>query len=424
MVRRLFNIFKLGQLPAGARIAVLAPGVAFCLAFLLSGWLSSAAVAAIAIALAVIGAACLREHADPKPLAEAPPDMPTAVLEGISDAVLILDSDRAVIVANRAARDLLGDNVVGRDLALSLRHPEALDVANKAIEGQDDGTAEIVMHVPVQRVFVARAVPLQMAGQPRFLLALQEVTAARNAEQIRADFVANVSHELRSPLSSLVGFIETLQNAAHDDEAARDRFLGIMSEESHRMARLIDDLLSLSRVEANEHVRPGGQLDIAAILTGVADSVSVQAEEKGMAIELIDLEAQPTIVGDQDELIEVFHNLLVNAIKYGHDNTTVRVAVSTVDRIPEVGGRGISVAVIDKGDGIAAEDVPRLTERFYRVDKGRSRSMGGTGLGLAIVKHIVNRHRGRLVIRSEVGAGSQFIVYLPVFAPAADQQTP
>lgn len=408
------------------RVAVFAPAVAFVVAFMISDWLSPVVVFLIAVALVVVGAAFLREPARSKPRAEIQQGMPAAVLEGISDAVLLLDADRNVVVANHAARELLGDRVTGRDLALSLRHPEALEAAKAAIAGHDGGPVEIVMHVPVQRVFLASAAPLPVddLGPPRFLFALQEVTAARNAEQIRADFVANVSHELRSPLTSLIGFIETLRNAARDDEAARDRFLGIMSEESQRMARLIDDLLSLSRVEANEHVRPDGKLDISALLKGIIDSVSVQAADKGMSVELTDLAGLPPVLGDNDELIEVFHNLLVNAIKYGHDNTKVRIAISTVDRIPEVGGKGISVAVIDKGDGIAAEDIPRLTERFYRVDKGRSRNMGGTGLGLAIVKHIVNRHRGRFVIRSEVGEGSQFIVYIPVFEPSKEQKAP
>ncbi len=343
-----------------------------------------------------------------------------AVLDGISDAVLLLDKDRVVLAANRAARELLGDQIEGRDLALSLRHPEALEVAKSAILDGVESTAEIVLQVPVQRIFAVRAVPLPVEGKSslRILIALEEVTAARNAEQIRADFVANVSHELRSPLTSLVGFIETLRGPARDDEAAQDRFLDIMADESQRMARLIDDLLSLSRVEANEHVRPNDKLDIREILTAVLDSVSVQAEEKKVTMEFDGSVAVPPVSGDRDELVEVFQNLVVNAIKYGRENTPVRLTLSSVDRIPEVGGRGICVTVADQGEGIEAENIPRLTERFYRIDKGRSRSMGGTGLGLAIVKHIVNRHRGRLVVKSEVGKGSQFSVYLPVTEPA------
>lgn len=343
-----------------------------------------------------------------------------AVLDGISDAVLLLDKERLVLVANRAARELLGDHIEGRDLALSLRHPEALEAAKTAITDGVESTAEIVMQVPVQRNFIVRAVPLpaEENAAPQFLIALQEVTAARNAEQIRADFVANVSHELRSPLTSLVGFIETLRGPARDDENARDRFLTIMADESQRMARLIDDLLSLSRVEANEHVRPNDKLSIGEILTAVLDSVSVQADEKNMTLTCDDFDALPLIPGDRDELVEVFQNLVVNAIKYGRENTPVRLILTTVERIPEVGGRGICVTVADQGEGIEAENIPRLTERFYRIDKGRSRQMGGTGLGLAIVKHIVNRHRGRLVVKSEIGIGSQFSVYLPLVEPA------
>ena len=420
-MRQILRLFRLDRLSPMARWAALGPAVAILVAVPLS-YVSPLLAFAAAAALALAGLALVKERKAPTPEPGVQKGMPAAVLDGISDAVLLLDVDRTVVAANRAARDLLGDRVEGRDLALSLRHPEALEAAKQAIFENVRCDAEIVMHVPVQRVFLVQATPLPEgdSAPARFLLVLHEVTASRNAEQIRADFVANVSHELRSPLTSLIGFIETLRNAAHDDETARDRFLEIMNEESHRMARLIDDLLSLSRVEANEHVRPEGRLDISEILAGVVDSVSVQAEEKNMTIEVIDPAKQPSVIGDRDELIEVFQNLVVNAVKYGREKTPVRVAVSSVDRIPEVGGPGLSVAVIDKGDGIEAEDIPRLTERFYRVDKGRSRSMGGTGLGLAIVKHIVNRHRGRLVIRSDVGEGSQFIVYLPVDIPAAE----
>lgn len=410
-------------MPRRAQAVALAPAVAFLAGSLLAGVSPSAVTIAVSVLLAVVGAAMIKDRPVPKPEVGTPRGMPSAVLDGISDAVLLFDEDRTVVAANRAAQDLLGTHATGRDLALSLRHPEALEAAHKAITDGEASAGEIVMHVPMQRVFLFRAAPLPEEAHvsPRFLIVLREVTDARNAEQIRADFVANVSHELRSPLTSLVGFIETLRNAAQDDDAARERFLDIMGEESQRMARLIDDLLSLSRVEANEHVRPDGEVAIADLLAGVVDSVSVQAAEKEMEIELIAPDSLPHVTGDRDELIEVFQNLAVNAVKYGRDKTPVRIAVSPVERIPELGGRGLCVAVIDKGEGIEAADIPRLTERFYRVDKGRSRSMGGTGLGLAIVKHIVNRHRGRLVIRSDVGEGSQFIVYLPV-SPAAEAQ--
>ena len=398
---------------------MLAPATAFLAAFTFAGYLSPIVAVVIAMLLIVIGMAFLRVKTDPLPEPAVQEGMPAAVLDGISDAVLLLDTDRTVVAANQAARELLNDRIEGRDLALSLRHPEALEAANEAISGRVKSSAEIIMDVPMQRVFQVQAVPLpeDASAPPRFLVVLQEVTASRNAENIRADFVANVSHELRSPLTSLVGFIETLRDVARDDEASRARFLHIMADESQRMARLIDDLLSLSRVEANEHVRPEGQLDISELLARVVNSVSVQAQEKNMSIELIDPVPLLPVIGDRDELIEVFQNLVVNAVKYGREETSVRIAVSSVERIPEIGGRGLSVAVIDKGDGIAAEDIPRLTERFYRVDKARSRSIGGTGLGLAIVKHIVNRHRGQLVIRSNVGEGSQFIVFLPVAEP-------
>ena len=406
------------------RFAVLALAVALLVTVVIVEYVSFAIALVVAPLIAIACPALFLDRSIPEPEPDEQDEMPAAVLDGISDAVILLDEKRNVVAANRAARELLEEPLEGRDLALSLRHPEALEAANEAISGGTKHSAEIVMRVPVQRVFLVHAAPLPeaTAAEPRFLVVLHEVTASRTAEQIRADFVANVSHELRSPLTSLVGFIETLQGAAQEDAATRGRFLHIMADESQRMARLIDDLLSLSRVEANEHLRPEGQLDISELLAGVIDSVSVQAQAKSMAIELIEPGPLLPVVGDRDELIEVFQNLIVNAVKYGREETPVRIAVSSVERIPEVGGRGLSVEIMDKGEGVAAEVIPRLTERFYRVDKGRSRSMGGTGLGLAIVKHIVNRHRGRLVIRSEVGEGSQFIVYLPVSEPETTQK--
>ena len=423
-MHHLLKIFRLHKLPLAVRCAVLAPAAAFLLAFALAGYLSPFIAVIVAVLLVAVAAVVVQDGSEPLPEPAMQDRFPAVVLDGISDAVLLLDERRTVVAANLAARELLDDRLVGRDLALSLRQPEVLEAANDTLAGGGKSSAEIVMHGPVQRVFLVNTAPLpdDTALPPRFLLVLREVTGSRNAEQIRADFVANVSHELRSPLTSLIGFIETLRNAARDDEAARDRFLGIMAEESQRMARLIDDLLSLSRVEANEHVRPDGKLDISDLLAGVVDSVSVQAQERHMTIEVIDPVPLLPVVGERDELIEVFQNLVVNAVKYGREESSVRIELSAVDRIPEVGGAGLSVAVIDKGEGIAPEDIPRLTERFYRIDKGRSRSMGGTGLGLAIVKHIVNRHRGRLVIHSEIGEGSTFIVYLPVVEPEKRQK--
>ncbi len=345
------------------------------------------------------------------------------VIDAIPDPLLLLDAGRRVLAANAAARELLGPRGTGRDLSLWLRHPEVLDAVAAVMGGERRRTVTLTLPVPVQRSFEVHAVRLDEPARPiHAVLVLHDITLAEGAERIRTDFVANVSHELRSPLSSLVGFIETLKGAARDDEAARMRFLDIMEAEADRMARLIDDLLSLSRVEANEHVPPQGEVASLALVEEVAATLAERARERNVRIEISARGNVPPVQGDRDELTEVFHNLIDNALKYGRPGMPVHISIRRVDRIPELGGAGVAFAVRDHGEGIAPEHIPRLTERFYRVDKGRSRSLGGTGLGLAIVKHIVNRHRGRLSIESTLGEGSTFTVYLPVAgeAPAGE----
>ena len=249
---------------------------------------------------------------------------------------------------------------------------------------------------------------------------------------MRADFIANASHELRTPLSSLLGFIETLRGPARDDLEAHERFLSIMHDQASRMARLVNDLLSLSRIELDEHMPPAGRVDVLDRLDGVIAALELKAASRGIRLKLEGPDSLPAVVGDDDQLTQVFQNLVSNAIKYTRENTDVTVSVSIADGavvgivgtapMPGRGGRGnpmVAVAVRDQGEGIARTHLPRLTERFYRVDAARSRAMGGTGLGLAIVKHIVNRHRGRLTIESAVGVGSTFTVYLPVAADDA-----
>ncbi|XKH36037.1 sensor histidine kinase [Azospirillum doebereinerae] len=267
------------------------------------------------------------------------------------------------------------------------------------------------------------------------ILTLHDVTAARRSEQMRADFIANASHELRTPLSSLLGFIETLRGPARDDAEAQERFLSIMHDQASRMTRLVNDLLSLSRIELDEHMPPNGRVDVAEELENVIAALELKAAQRRIRLRLDAPEDLPRVVGDEDQLTQVFQNLVSNAIKYTREDTDVRVSVALVDgatvgftglptsvRRGGQGGRGgtamVSVSVRDRGEGIARTHLPRLTERFYRVDAARSRAMGGTGLGLAIVKHILNRHRGRLTIESEVGTGSAFTVYLPA-APEA-----
>jgi two-component system, OmpR family, phosphate regulon sensor histidine kinase PhoR len=339
----------------------------------------------------------------------------TAILHVLPDPVLLIDSEKRILAANIAAKNLLGDQIEGRALTLALRHPDILDAVDEVLNGAEQRQIRISLLNSVRRSFDIQVASLTETTQYEAdaVLIMHDMTAEHNAEQMRADFVANVSHELRSPLSSLVGFIETLRGPARDDESARDRFLEIMDGESKRMARLIDDLLSLSRVEANEHILPEGQVDIGTLLTEIVDTLAARASERQITIELPEKHTQVFATGNRDELMEVFHNLVDNAVKYCPEDTRVRINVEEVDRIPDLGGTGIVVTVSDEGEGIPPEHLPRLTERFYRVDKGRSRTMGGTGLGLAIVKHIVNRHRGRLTVDSTLGKGTEFKVFLP-----------
>ncbi len=341
------------------------------------------------------------------------------LFDALPDPLVTLDRHGRIVYANTSARDLLaaGDNdeLAGRDLSALLRQPDVLDAAAEALAGASPKTVEFTRADKVEQILEARVEPIagEDAGgnDARALLVLRDVTNLRRSERMRADFVANVSHELRTPLSSLIGFIETLRGPARDDAEAQERFLGIMQTQAARMSGLVADLLSLSRIEMNEYILPRDLVDLRPLIETVADLLSPRALEHGVRMELtLDAIAAP-IPGSSEELTQLFQNLIENAIKYGRKGTAVRVEAVPVDD-------AISISVIDAGEGIAREHLPRLTERFYRIDTARSRELGGTGLGLAIVKHIVNRHRGELKIRSEPGVGSTFEVMLPTALPA------
>jgi len=263
---------------------------------------------------------------------------------------------------------------------------------------------------PIERHLSARIDPLPARTEDGvvLLVSLHDLTAVKRAEQMRADFVANASHELRTPLSTLVGFIETLQGPAADDEDARIKFLGIMQQQASRMARLVEDLLSLSRIEMNEHLPPTAPVAVANVLRHVGQTLEMKAAARGMSIDYDIADEQAKVVGDADELAQLFQNLIDNAIKYSKPDTAITIALGASKRYRD----GFAIQVRDRGEGIPRTHLPRLTERFYRVDTARSREMGGTGLGLAIVKHIINRHRGQLEIDSEMGEGTVFTVHL------------
>ncbi len=340
-----------------------------------------------------------------------------AVLSALPDPMILLDAEARLLRLNTAAEMLFGQGREGRVLLEILRHPGVVDAAERACRGEPVSDVEFQLPGAVERSFLARLTPLAGADNQAAVLSLHELTAIRRAERLRGDFVANASHELRTPLASLVGFIETLRGPARDDAKARARFLSIMEEQAQRMARLIEDLLSLSRIELDEHTPPKDQVDLAQILRSTASALEIQARKKQMRI-CLELDSAAEVRGNEDELNQLFQNLIDNAVKYGRPGTEVRVIAEPIKMPSEASGRrrvkGIEISVIDQGEGIARADIPRLTERFYRVDKARSRALGGTGLGLAIVKHIANRHRGRLTIESELGKGSRFSIQLPL----------
>ena len=343
------------------------------------------------------------------------------VLAALPDPLILLDERRRIVRANAAANQLLGMRLVDRDLAAALRHPAVLAAADAVLRGEPSRVAEFDVTTPVERHLSARLASLSphTAEGAVAVLTLHDLTAAKRSEQLRADFAANASHELRTPLASLIGFIETLRGPAHDDSAARDHFLAIMAEQSQRMKRLVDDLLSLSRIEMNEHRPPTERVNLTHLLHTVADLLEQRAEARDMRIALEVPETSPEVPGDPDELAQVFQNLLDNAIKYSRPGTPIEVSIRPSSRFlsgtrPGERPAAVAVSVRDHGDGIPREHLPRLTERFYRVDAARSRELGGTGLGLAIVKHIVNHHRGALDIESELGEGSVFTVHLPL----------
>src|SRR6266851_870908 len=366
----------------------------------------------LATAAAMLSAGWRRQRASIDNLAASA----QAIVDGLPDPLIAVDRQRRIVRTNRAAVALLGAMGADRDLSTALRHPELLsaidsllDTADGNFVGPDQVAVEIVLSgAPELDVIAhARRLPRAAADRSLVLIVLHDTTALRRAERMRADFVANASHELKTPIAGITGFIETLRGPARDDGVARERFLGIMAEQADRMRRLVDDLLMLSRIEQHEHSRPDAEVDLARVLAGVEDLLQLKASSRKVTVELSIEPALPRAVGDYDELTIVFQNLVDNAVKYAKPATTVRVAAR-----PMGGGR-VAVAVSDEGDGIPANHLPRLTERFYRVDAARSRQLGGTGLGLAIVKHVVNRHRGRLDIQSTPGKGSTFTVSLP-----------
>ena len=350
----------------------------------------------------------------PPALARNPPDIELldAVISGMPDPVVVLDHDGRVLAFNPQASAIAPALRRGEPASIALRMPELVEAIRAATLTGKAQRIEFSARLPSPRWSEAFVAPMAVQGglpgrAGVVVITVHDLTPVRRVEEMRADFVANVSHELRTPLAAITGFIDTLQGPARDDTAARERFLGIMQAQAWRMARLIDDLLSLSRIELRAHQRPDTPVDLIPIVQQVVDGLQTLARDRDVAIDVAAPPEPLVVLGDRDELIRLFENLVENGMKYGASGKRVDIALA-----PD--GKEARVSVRDHGPGIAAEHLPRLTERFYRVDVGESRAQGGTGLGLALVKHILNRHHGRLTVDSKEGEGATFTVRLPI----------
>ncbi len=352
------------------------------------------------------------------------------LIGGLPQPAAVLDREGRVIAFNEAAAAIAPALRRGEPALIALRMPELVDAIRRATRRREPQRVEFFERVPLDRWFEAFVTPVRLSTGTEgvatdvLMMIFNDLTPLRRVEEMRADFIANASHELRTPLAALLGFIETLQGPARDDPAARTKFLSIMQGQATRMARLIDDLLSLSRIELNAHLQPNTPVDLSSIVRQVADGLQMLARDRGVEIKVNAPAEQLTVLGDRDELIRALENLVENALKYGAAGKRVDITLARAQT--RTGAPEARLSVRDFGPGIAPEHVPRLTERFYRVDVSESRAQGGTGLGLALVKHVLNRHGGRLSIESTPGQGAAFTMHLPLPTDdsAAGTETP
>lgn len=344
------------------------------------------------------------------------------VFDTLPDMIIMIDSQFRVVRANSAAHINFGRSLNFIKLEEIIQDPLLFSFIKWVMHDKKGKDIELYLPEHAGRHFMVRIekFPVHSPGGISIILVMHDVTESKRTEQMFMDFVANASHEIRTPLTSLIGFIETLRTAAKDDLQAQEQFLEIMAIQADRMAKLVSDLLSLSKIEMNANTLPIEKVDITEVLDTAISQVQWSAKELQIDITREVEKKLPLITGDMNELVQVFVNLIGNAIKYGHSHSRITIKAKRSDVIPKdaINFRGlkkaISISVVDQGEGIPEEHIPRLTERFYRVDKGRSRKVGGTGLGLAIVKHILKRHQGALAIESTMGVGSVFTVFLPL----------
>ncbi len=344
------------------------------------------------------------------------------LVDTLPDILIMINDEKKVVRTNRAARAIFGQNLAGQLLKDVIPNPYLIDAITSVIQDLKGREIEFRIEDPVVRDFLAiiERFPVPTAGGISTVITMNDITELKSVEQMRADFVANASHELRTPLASIKGFVETLLGPARDDEVAREEFLKIMLDQADRMQQLIGDLLSLSKIEMNAHSIPTEQADLGHIVRKEVEHHKRAAGVKNQRLNLQIQENLPPVKGETNELAQVVHNLVSNAIKYGHADSDVAITVKITTELPQdMNMRNLSrvvmLSVKDQGDGIPKQHLPRLMERFYRVDSARTRQVGGTGLGLAIVKGIVTRHRSAITVDSVVGEGTQFSVYLPIY---------
>jgi two-component system, OmpR family, phosphate regulon sensor histidine kinase PhoR len=424
--RRVCAEFEPTLVRLAARRTTLLPALMLTVGFVIVGGLSMR-TGLMGIAAAAIWAALWPYSEVAGPARAAGPQSATEskrvwrmVIDAAPDPAVALDGAGEILHTNAMADDIFGTRRRSSHVANMTRDPELLAAVDQALATRQTCAVELHERVPVERRLLATVAPLAWQAsvdEPALLISFRDLSEQDRLARMRADFVANASHELRTPLASLRGFVETLQGAARDDVQARERFLKVMNEQAERMTRLIDDLLSLSRVEMREHLPPHQRVDLNEAVAHVIQTLQPLVASAATTIDFKPSPGGPAMVrGERDELVQVFQNLIQNAVKYGKPGGQIRVAIAR----EAAGGPGqtarFSVAVSDDGPGIAPQHLPRLTERFYRVSVAASREKGGTGLGLAIVKHILNRHRGELLISSRVGEGSTFAVVLPAVA--------
>lgn len=344
------------------------------------------------------------------------------LVDTLPDILIMTDDNKMIVRTNRAARNVFGQNLAHRHLYDIISNDLLMDAITAVIEDLQGQKMEFQLGDPYVKDFQAiiERFPIPSEGGISIVITLTDITQQKRIQRMRADFVANASHEIRTPLASIIGFIETLRGPAKDDDDARDEFLKVMGDQAERMSKLVNDLLSLSKIEMNAHTIPEGKVDLLRLIRTEKQNFEWACEQKNITVKMRLSDTLPYTKGDAEELSQVVRNLIGNAVKYTMSNTEVLITAKLTSTLPEDPfmrnlTRAIVFQVEDKGEGISKEHLPRLTERFYRVDTARTRKVGGTGLGLAIVKHVLNRHLGVLHIESEVGLGSTFSVFLPVY---------